>query len=103
MMPAAARALARLFGSHSGHRKLLPRIRKSRPTLEVLEDRTVLSTFVVNTTADTVDANPGDGLAQDSAGNTSLRAAIMEANALHGADTIQLPAGTYFLSIPGAN
>jgi CSLREA domain-containing protein len=79
------------------------RKRTWRPRLEVLEDRTVPSTFVVNTTADTMDANPGDGLAQDSSGNTSLRAAIMEANALPGADTIQLPVGTYVMTIPGAN
>ena len=36
-------------------------------------------TFMVNTTKDTVDANPGDGVAEDASGNTSLRAAIMEA------------------------
>jgi hypothetical protein len=48
----------------------------------------VPSTFVVNTTADTVDAHPGDGLARDAAGNTSLRAAVMEANADSGADVI---------------
>src|SRR5262245_49893876 len=89
--------------SRGGRRQARARIPRSSPTLERLEDRTVLSTFVVNTTADTVDANPGDGLAQDSSGNTSLRAAIMEANALAGADTIQVPAGTYFLTIPGAN
>ena len=46
----------------------------------------VLATFNVNTTNDTADANPGDGLARDASGNTSLRAAIMEANALGGAD-----------------
>ncbi len=63
----------------------------------------VLATFTVNTTGDTVDANPGDGLARDASGNTSLRAAIMEANALAGADTVSLAAGTYTLSRAGAN
>ena len=55
--------------------------------------------FLVNTTADTVDANPGDGLARDANGKTSLRAAVMEANASIGRDVIILPAGTYTLSL----
>jgi VCBS repeat-containing protein len=80
------------------------RRRPSGPlAVEHLEDRTVPSTFVVSTTADTQDANPGDGLAQDSNGNTSLRAAFMEANALAGADTIVVPAGTYRLSLAGTS
>jgi CSLREA domain-containing protein len=55
--------------------------------------------FTVNTAADTVDVNPGDGICADSSGNCSLRAAIMEANALPGADTIVLQSGqTYTLS-----
>ena len=44
--------------------------------------------FVVNSTDDAVDANPGDGLAQDDQGRTTLRAAIMEANARAGDDDI---------------
>ena len=61
----------------------------------------VLATFTVNTFSDTVDANPGDGLAEDASGNTSLRAAIMQANALGGSHTIELAADTYLLSIGG--
>ena len=57
-------------------------------------------TFTVNTTADTVDANPGDGICADSNGKCSLRAAVMEANALQGNDTIMLPVGTFQLTIP---
>ena len=57
--------------------------------------------FVVNSTADTVDANLGDGLAVDASGNTTLRAAIMEANALGGSRTIVLSSNTYTLSITG--
>ncbi len=53
------------------------------------------ATFVVNTTEDTQDANPGNGVCADSGGMCSLRAAITEANALAGADTITLPEGTY--------
>jgi len=58
----------------------------------------VLASFSVNTTADTADANPGDGLAQDGSANTSLRAAIEEANALAGADDVTLGMGTFTLS-----
>ena len=58
--------------------------------------------FTVNSFLDTVDAKPGDGYARDASGKTSLRAAIMEANALSGAQTINLPAGTYRLTIGGS-
>ncbi|MCX6031797.1 MAG: CSLREA domain-containing protein, partial [Chloroflexi bacterium] len=61
------------------------------------------ATFTVNTTADTTDANPGDGVCADSGGACSLRAAIREANSLTGADTITLPAGTYTLTRAGAS
>src|SRR5437016_5440311 len=56
------------------------------------------ATFVVNTTADTADAVPGDGICADSGNACSLRAAVQEANALAGPDTIQLGAATYVLS-----
>ncbi len=60
------------------------------------------ATFTVNSTVDAVDANPGDGVCATATGECTLRAAIMEANALPGDDTITLPAGTYTLSIAGA-
>ncbi len=48
--------------------------------------------FVVDSTGDGGDVNPGDGVAEDANGRTTLRAAIEEANALpnspHGADVI---------------
>src|SRR5262245_19424629 len=78
-----------------------PRRSSFRPILETLEDRCVPANFTVNTLLDTVDANPGDGLAADAGGSTSLRAAIMEANATAGNDTINLPAGTYTLALQG--
>ncbi len=77
--------------------------RRCRPSLECLEDRTAPAIFTVNTINDTVDINPGNGLALDASGNTSLRAAIMESNALAGPDTIQLPAGNYLLTLAGVN
>ncbi|HMF19468.1 MAG TPA: hypothetical protein VKE98_19830 [Gemmataceae bacterium] len=49
--------------------------------MEFLEDRTAPATFTVNTINDTQDVTPGDGIAQDANGNTSLRAAIEEGNA----------------------
>ncbi len=50
------------------------------------------ATFDVNTVLDTVDANPGDGVAVDAAGRTSLRAAIEESVALGGSHTINFAA-----------
>jgi len=60
-------------------------------------------TFNVDTTADTLDANNGDGVCADAAGNCSLRAAVMQSNTSSGADTIILPAGTYALTIGSAS
>ncbi len=56
-------------------------------------------TFKVNTTADTHDANWGDGVCDDQQNRCSLRAAIEEADALpYGSTvTIVVPAGTYRL------
>jgi len=72
--------------------------------VESLEQRLLLSaTFRVDSTADTVDANPGDGIAQDAQGRTTLRAAIMEANSLAGFDIIELNPGTYTLNRAGRN
>jgi CSLREA domain-containing protein len=45
--------------------------------------------FIVNSTADTPDASPGDGCCADASGNCTLRAAIQEANATAGRDTLQ--------------
>lgn len=59
------------------------------------------ATFAVNSTADAVDANPGNGVCATSSNVCTLRAAIMEANALAGADTITLLGTTYALSITG--
>ncbi|MFC1972119.1 right-handed parallel beta-helix repeat-containing protein [Chloroflexota bacterium] len=61
------------------------------------------ATFTVNSNGDATDWNPGDGVCETAPGNgiCTLRAAIQEANALGGPDTINLPAGTYTLSIAG--
>lgn len=56
------------------------------------------ATFNVNTTNDTSDASAGDGACADGSGDCSLRAAIEEADTLAGADTINVPNGTYTLT-----
>ncbi|MCB9951704.1 MAG: VCBS repeat-containing protein [Planctomycetaceae bacterium] len=58
--------------------------------LEFLEDRTLLAAFTVDTLFDTPDASPGDGVAEDAMGRKTLRAAIDEAEALPGADSISI-------------
>lgn len=61
------------------------------------------ATFTVNTTNDTQDFAQGNGICFDANKGCSLRAAITEANALPGADTINIPAGTYEQKLLGAN
>jgi hypothetical protein len=64
----------------------------TRLRLEHLEDRSVPSTFTVNTFLD--EATPDDG-------KLSLREAVMKANTTLGADVITLQAGVYNLSLAG--
>lgn len=59
------------------------------------------ASLVVTTTTDQADAAPGDGACRTAAGSCTLRAAIQEANARSGPDTITLPAGRYSISIDG--
>src|SRR4051794_28448841 len=54
--------------------------RRFRPSLELLEDRSLLSTFTVTNTAD---AGPG-----------SFRQALLDANALAGLDTVAFSIGS---------
>lgn len=56
------------------------------------------ATFTVNSTGDQTDAAPGNGVCAAAGGQCTLRAAIVEANALMGADTITVPPGTYATS-----
>lgn len=62
------------------------------------------SVFNVNSALDEVDNNIGNGLCETGAifGGCTLRAAIQEANANPGPDTIHLPAGTFVLTRSGA-
>jgi CSLREA domain-containing protein/LPXTG-motif cell wall-anchored protein len=59
------------------------------------------ATFTVNSTADAVDATPGNGVCATAGAVCTLRAAIQEANALAGDDIITVPAGTFTLTIAG--
>ncbi len=59
--------------------------------------------FTVDTVVDSVDVAPGDGSCADSSSNCSLRAAVQEANALTGADSITLPTGIYLLTLAGTD
>ncbi|MDA0590578.1 MAG: hypothetical protein O2820_14800 [Planctomycetota bacterium] len=68
---------------------------------ERLEKRSMLTAFVVTSTGDAPDADPGDGLALTAAGETTIRSAIEEANANPGADTIEIPAGLFEIPASG--
>lgn len=66
---------------------------------ERFEARTLLASFLVNSPLDQPDASPGDGAAATASGETTLRAAIQEANAAPGPDTIILPPGLLNLTL----
>ncbi len=61
------------------------------------------NTFVVRSTGDTSDANPGDGVCADASGICTFRAAIQESNAHFGPDfiTFILPGPSYSI-FPGS-
>ena len=61
------------------------------------------NTYLVNSTADTVDADVGNPACADASGKCTLRAAIMQANFATGPDTITLPAGVYQLTRAGVD
>ena len=69
--------------------------------IEILATPLSAAVFLVDTTTDQVDASPGDGICLSSTGNCSLRAAVMETNALPGEDVVEVPAGIYQLDLRG--
>ncbi len=80
------------------------RRRLERLRFERLESRRLLAVFTVNSTLDAVDTDPGDGVCESDGGICTLRAAIQEANAfgnVGGPDEVDVPAGTYTLSLAG--
>jgi len=61
-----------------------------------------VTVYTVNSTADAVDAQPGNGTCATASGACTLRAAVQEADKHQGQTSeIDLPAGTYTLSIRG--
>lgn len=72
-------------------------------TLCVLPTAAGALTLNVNTKVDAVDAQPGNGVCATAGGKCALRAAIQEANAWPGTDTIKVPAGKYALTLAGKN
>ena len=56
-------------------------------------------TFTVNTTNDTDASNPASGVCADSGGHCSIRAALDVANTINQTVTINIPAGTYSLTL----
>jgi CSLREA domain-containing protein len=68
----------------------------------VFAGRVQAADFTVSSITDAVDAMPGDGMCATAAHECTLRAAVQEANALGGSNTIDLTAGTYSLSRTGA-
>jgi CSLREA domain-containing protein len=59
--------------------------------------------FTVDTTVDSIDASPGDGICADAGGACSLRAAIQEADSDSGQIRILLPAGMYATALANPN
>jgi CSLREA domain-containing protein len=69
-------------------------------TLLSFDARSVAAaTFTVNSAADTHDANPGDGICGDSAAGCSFRAAVEEASALPGSDTVRFERNLGLISL----
>jgi CSLREA domain-containing protein len=99
--------LATLFGGvalFSVTSSVLPR----PMTHAMLPENTVLRTttavaYTVTSTADAVDAAPGDGVCATVDGVCTVRAALQESNATPGAATITVPEGTDVLRRDGAN
>lgn len=60
-------------------------------------------TFVVDVGSDGVDDAPGDSECKTAGGDCTLRAAVQEANALAGMDTILLGEATHSLTLAGAD
>ena len=58
--------------------------------------QSVPETLTVDPTNDAVYASPGDGICDDGSGKCTLRAAIIETNALVGPNTITLPVSNDF-------
>lgn len=70
--------------------------------LYLLSQQSFGASFVVNSSVDAVDVQPGDGVCASISGSCTLRAGVMELNALPGVGALQVPAGSYVFSLVGA-
>jgi len=99
--PATCRTRSLLTAGARYRRRKLTRDLK----FEQLEEKRLLAVFTVDSFADQVDQNPGDGVcAVANGGGCTLRAAVMEANAWGTAlqpDHVVVPPGEYFFSLAG--
>ena len=94
----APRPLARRALHHPAAKAVRPFL-KTTPDLSPSTTTTPAHTYIVDTTADTVDATSGDHICADANGQCSLRAAVMEADSDTGLVRIDVPTGTYNLTI----
>lgn len=67
----------------------------------IMSETVCAAQFTVDSLTDTLDSMAGDGLCADAAGACSLRAAIQEANALGGADSVLLGPGIHVIERTG--
>ncbi len=78
------------------------RLARRRLNVESLEDRRLLAVFTVNTPDDRPDLNPGDGVVDTGiVGEVTLRAAVMESNALGGSNVVDLDGIAAVLTLTG--
>ena len=66
-------------------------------------DQAVAATFTVDDAGDAGDANAGDSSCDDGTGSCTFRAALQEANALIGSDTIEFSVGTGVVTLTPAS
>ena len=60
----------------------------------------VAANFIVDTSINEVDVSPGDGVCASFSGECTLRAAVMEANALTGPDTVRVTTDVELTILP---
>jgi len=81
---------------------LLALVGQSLATVQAARQHAIAGNmYVVDSTADTVDADVANPACADASDQCTLRAAIMQANFVTGLDTITLPSGVYLLTRSG--
>lgn len=90
LIPAVGGTVTDVHGQDAIVRHEPTEVITAKPNAEELATASLLAVIEVNNNGDATDAAPGDGICETSAGNgvCTLRAAVVEANALAGDDTI---------------